>query len=176
MNSGSETVKGLRPSVITGIRSTTQETSRQIPRGQTSNVSRKTTPLTNSALVVTKHATVEPCTSIYQASSVANHWNSGRNSFRELISTPESKSTVNSLFHSTKPTATSAPINPSSSSVYQPTSHESPARQGEGIMYTLVMNIILNSLKYCLFSGIRFFQHIILSKVFHFCYIPVLYF
>ena len=146
MKSGSETVKGLRPSEIAGIRSTRQETSTQIPRGQTSNVRLRTTPLTNSASSVSKHATVEPCISIYQASSVVDHWNNGRNSFRELISTPESKATVSSLFHSTKPTASSAPINPSSSSVYQTMSHESPALHGEGIMYTLIMNIILNSL------------------------------
>lgn len=147
MKSGSETVRGLRPSTIAGIGSTTQETSLHVPRGQTSNARIRTTPLTTSALAITKRATVEPSTSIYQASSIANHWNNGRNSFRDLISTPESKGNDNSLFYSTKPTATSAPIIPSSSSIYQPTSQESPTWHRQGItVYILVMNIILNSL------------------------------
>lgn len=135
MKSGSETVKGLRPSTVAGIRSTTQVTSSHIPQGQTSNVRIRTTPLTTSALAITKHATVEPSTSIYQGSSIANHWNNGRNSFTEVISTPETKGTVNSLFYSSKPTATSALVIPCSSSIYQPTSQqESPAWHRQGIV------------------------------------------
>jgi len=132
MQSGSQTVKELRPSPIAGLGSTKQEI--------------RTPPLTENSLGFTKHTSVEPSTSIYQESSVANYWDNGSNSFREFISTPESKGTVNSLFCSTKP-ARSAPIIHSSLSIYQPTSQESPARHRQGIAaYILVMNIILNSL------------------------------
>lgn len=136
MKRGSETAKGLRPSPIAGIGSTRQETSIHVPQGQTSNVRLRTTSLTTTTLGITKHATVEPSTSIYQASSIAHHWNNGLNSFKELISTPESKGSVNSLYYSTKLTSTSAPIIPSSSSIYQPTSRESPARHGQGNLCT----------------------------------------
>ena len=146
MNSGSETVRGLRPSPIAGMRSTNQETSHtQVPRGQISNTRLGTAPLTTSTLGITKHATVELSTSIYQASSITSK--GGRNSFRELISTPESKGALSLLYYSTKPTSTSAPTIPFSSSIYQATSQESPARHTQGItIYILVMNIILNSL------------------------------
>lgn len=144
MKSGSETVKGLRPSTVAGIRSTTQVTSSHIPQGQTSNVRIRTTPLTTSALAITKHATVEPSTSIYQGSSIANHWNNGRNSFTEVISTPETKGTVNSLFYSSKPTATSALVIPCSSSIYQPASQqESPAWHRQGIVLCTFWSWIL---------------------------------
>ena len=144
MKSGSETVKGLRPSTVAGIGSTTIVTSSHVPQGQTSNVRMRTTPLTTSALAITKHATVEPSTSIYQGSSIANHWNNGRNSFTEVISTPETEGTVNSLFYSSKPTATSALVIPCSSSIYQPTSRqESPAWHRQGIVLCTVWSWIL---------------------------------
>lgn len=144
MKSGSETVKGLRPSTVAGIGSTTQVTSSHVPQGQTSNVRTRTTPLTTSALAITKHATVEPSTSIYQGSSIANHWNNGRNSFTEVISTPETEGTVNFLFYSSKPTATSALVIPCSSSIYQPTSQqESPAWHRQGIVLCTFWSWIL---------------------------------
>ena len=146
MQSGSQTVKELRPSPIAGLGSTKQEIRTHVPRGQTSYVHIRTAPLTENSFGFTKHTSVEPSTSIYQESSVENYWDNGRNSFREFISTPESKGTVNSLFFSTKLTR-SAPIVHSSLSFYQPTSQESPARHRQGIaVYILVMNIILNSL------------------------------
>lgn len=155
LKSGTETVKGLSPSPTAGIGSTKQERRTHVPRGETSNVRIRTTPLRTSTLVVTKHATVELSTSIYQGSSIANYWNNGRSSLRKLVSRPESKGTVVSLFYNTKPTAAGASIIPCSSSIYQPTFQDSSARHRQGIaMYILVMNI-LNTvclLKYCLLS------------------------
>lgn len=147
MQSGSQTVKELRPSPIAGLGSTKQEIRTHVPRGQTSYVHIRTVPFTTNSLGFTKHTSVEPSTRIYQESSVANYWDNGRNSFREFISTPESKGTVNSLFCSTTLASTGAPIIHSSLSIYQPTSQESSARHRQGIaVYILVMNIILNSL------------------------------
>lgn len=155
LKSGTETVKGLSPSPTAGIGSTKQERRTHVPRRETSNVRIRTTPLRTSTLVVTKHATVELSTSIYQASSIANYWNNGRSSLRKLVSRPESKGTVVSLFYNTKPTATGASIIPASSSIYQPTFQDSSARHRQGIaMYILVMNILnrVCLLKYCLLS------------------------
>ena len=146
MQSGSQTVKELRPSPIAGLGSTKQEIRTHVPR-ETSYVQIRTAPLTENSFGFTKHTSVKPSTSIYQESSVANYWDYGRNSFREFISTPESKGTVNSLFCSTTLASTGAPIIHSSLSIYQQTSQESPARHRQGIaVYILVMNIILNSL------------------------------
>jgi len=154
MKRGSETAKGLRPSPTAGIGSTRQETSTHVPRGQTSNVRIRTIPLTTSTLGFTKHATVEPSTSIYQASSIAHHWNNGLNSFKELISTPESKGSVNSLYYSTKLTSTSAPIIPSSSSIYQPTSRESPARHRQGLSNELLAGVVAGGLTLLILIGL----------------------
>lgn len=155
MKSGSETVKGLRPSTVAGIGSTTQVTSSHVPQGQTSSVRIRTTPLTTSALAITKHATVEPSTSIYQGSSIANHWNNGRNSFTEVISTPETKGTVNSLFYSSKPTATSALVIPCSSSIYQPTSQqESPAWHRQGLSNGLLAGVVAGGLILLILIGL----------------------
>lgn len=127
-----KTVKTLRPSQTTGSSFYGQERRTHIPRLQTSSVQVRSTPLATKAFFITKHATLQASTSIYQASSITNEWNNGHDPFRKLIiSTPECNS-IKPSFYDTKPSTTGVVQNPCSSSGYQAMPQAS-ARSREGM-------------------------------------------